>query len=103
MVVEAVAAGEETKEFNKEEILNELKKLDSESVGFLNTSEIQVNLTLFYIKKFNFLLIIIIIKELADKLQLNLKFENDDLNKKLESVEKNEKGQVNYVELIHSL
>jgi hypothetical protein len=81
---ESVAAveDEKPKDLNKEDILNELKKLDLESTGFLNTTDI---------------------KELADKLQVNLKFENDDLNKKLESLEKNENGQVNYVELVNSL
>ena len=81
---ESVAAveDEEPKDLNKEDILNELKKLDLESTGFLNTTDI---------------------KELADKLQVNLKFESDDLNKKLESLEKNENGQVNYVELVNSL
>jgi hypothetical protein len=81
---ESVAAEEEEepKDLSKEDILNELKKLDLESTGFLNTTDI---------------------KELADKLQVNLKFESDDLNKKLESLEKNENGQVNYVELVNSL
>lgn len=81
---ESVAAVEDEgpKDLNKEDILNELKKLDLESTGFLNTTDI---------------------KELADKLQVNLKFESDDLNKKLESLEKNENGQVNYVELVNSL